>query len=142
MKVELDLSNYATKADFKNVTGVNTSNFAVSLIQLLYNQKMIKSETTPVVLSRKSEVVKNEVVKKTAYDELVNKGNSIQTIDTINLNKKADYNTKIAAIEKKILNYDHSKCISTQELNKLSANNFLARLAQAKVPTKADVAVL
>ena len=103
---------------------------------------MIKSETTPVVLSRKSEVVKNEVVKKTAYDELVNKGNSIQTIDTINLNKKADYNTKIAAIEKKILNYDHSKCISTQELNKLSADNFLARLAQAKVPTKANVAVL
>ena len=35
MKVELDLSNYATKADFKNVTGVNTTNFAVSLIQLL-----------------------------------------------------------------------------------------------------------
>ena len=32
MKFELDLPNYATKADFKNVTGVNTSNFAVSLI--------------------------------------------------------------------------------------------------------------
>ena len=28
VKVELDLSNYATKADFKNVTGVDTSKFA------------------------------------------------------------------------------------------------------------------
>ena len=28
MKVELDLSNYATKADLKNATGVDTSNFA------------------------------------------------------------------------------------------------------------------
>ena len=28
MKVELDLSNYATKADFKNATGVATSDFA------------------------------------------------------------------------------------------------------------------
>ena len=28
MKVELDLSNYATKADLKNTTGVETSRFA------------------------------------------------------------------------------------------------------------------
>ena len=28
VKVELDLSNYATKADFKNVTGVDRSDFA------------------------------------------------------------------------------------------------------------------
>ena len=28
LKVELDLSNYATKADLKNATGVNTSKFA------------------------------------------------------------------------------------------------------------------
>ena len=27
MKVELDLSNYATKADIKNPAGVNTSDF-------------------------------------------------------------------------------------------------------------------
>ena len=27
MKVELDLSNYSTKADLKNATGVNTSHF-------------------------------------------------------------------------------------------------------------------
>ena len=28
VKVELDLSNYATKTDFKNATGVDTSSFA------------------------------------------------------------------------------------------------------------------
>ena len=28
MTVELDLSNYATKTDFKNATGVDTSKFA------------------------------------------------------------------------------------------------------------------
>ena len=28
MKVELDLSNYATKADLKNATGVDASDFA------------------------------------------------------------------------------------------------------------------
>ena len=28
MKVKLDLSNYSTKVDLKNVTGVNTSKFA------------------------------------------------------------------------------------------------------------------
>ena len=32
VKVELDLSNYATKADLKNITGVDTSKLAKSLI--------------------------------------------------------------------------------------------------------------
>ena len=32
VKVELDFSNYATKADFKNVTGVYTSPFAKKVI--------------------------------------------------------------------------------------------------------------
>ena len=34
-------------------------------------------ETTPVNWSKLSDVVKNEVVKKTAYDELVKKVNAI-----------------------------------------------------------------
>ena len=32
VKVELDLLNYATKADLENVTGVDTSEFAKKLI--------------------------------------------------------------------------------------------------------------
>ena len=35
VKVELDLSNYATKANLKNAAGVNTSSFAKILIQLI-----------------------------------------------------------------------------------------------------------
>ena len=39
VKVELDLSNYATKADLKNATGVDTSKFVekVDLANLKYN---------------------------------------------------------------------------------------------------------
>ena len=32
IKVEIDLSNYATKADIKNITHVDTSNFALKKI--------------------------------------------------------------------------------------------------------------
>ena len=34
-KVELDFSNYATKTDLKNATGVDTLEFAKKLIQLI-----------------------------------------------------------------------------------------------------------
>ena len=37
VKLELDLSNYATKADLKNATGVNTSDFDKKLIRLIQN---------------------------------------------------------------------------------------------------------
>ena len=55
--------------------------------------------------------------------KLVKKVNAIQVTDTRNLVKKADYDTKIEKIEKKIL--DHSKYIMTQELNKWTAENLL-----------------
>ena len=46
------------------------------------------------------------------------KVNAIQTTDTSDLVKKADYNTKIGEIEKKILDHDHSnKYIPTKEFN-------------------------
>ena len=32
MKVELDLRNYATKADLKNATGVDASDFAKKIV--------------------------------------------------------------------------------------------------------------
>ena len=47
-----------------------------------------KLETTPVDLSKLSNEVKNDVVKKTVYDELVKKINAVQTTDTSNLVKK------------------------------------------------------
>ena len=44
-----------------------------------------KLEAIPVDLSKLSNVVKNDVVKKTEYDELVKKVNAISTIDTSDL---------------------------------------------------------
>ena len=67
MKVEFDLSNYMTKADFKNATAVDTSNFAKksdlgSLKSEIDELDIGQLETTPVDLSKSSNVVKNEVV--------------------------------------------------------------------------------
>ena len=94
VKVELDLPNYATKADFKNGTSVGTSDLAnlksdVDKLDIdklknvpsgLSNLKskgdkldIGKLETTSVDLSKLRDVVKNEVVKKTEYNELVKK---------------------------------------------------------------------
>ena len=49
-------------------------------------------------LSKLSDVVKNDVVKKTNYNKLVTK---VDNIDTSGLVKKTDYNTKITEIEGK-----------------------------------------
>ena len=141
-EIELDLSNYAAKSDLKNATSVDTSKFAekVDLATLISEiDKSDKLETTSVDLSKLSDVVKNEVVKKAVYDELVQKVNAIQPADTGNLVKKGNYNTKSSEIEKKILHYNHDEYITTQELNKLTVENFSARLAQAKLATKADI---
>ena len=43
--------------------------------------------------------------------------------------KKTDYNTKINEIEKKITDHDHDKYINTPEFYKLTAGDFVARLA-------------
>ena len=78
IKVELDLSNYATKTDLKNVTHVDVSSFAIK-----QNLSALKSEVdkldidklvpVPNDLAKSSNVVKNDVVKKTEYDKLVGK---------------------------------------------------------------------
>ena len=52
--------------------------------------------------------------------------------------EKANYDTKIEVIEKKIL--DHGKYINTQTFNKLTAEDFAARLSHAKLATKNDIA--
>ena len=68
----MDLSNYATKSDFKNAAGVHTANFAkkvdlaglISEIPKLYIDEL---KTTPIDLSNLSNVGKHEIVKKTVY---------------------------------------------------------------------------
>ena len=69
INVKVDLSNYATKTDVKNITHVDTSSFALKT-----NFDNLKTEVdkldidklvpVPVDLSKLSNVVNNEVVKK------------------------------------------------------------------------------
>ena len=84
INVKFNLSNYATKIDLKNIAHVNTSKFALTT-----NLASIKTEIdkldidklvpVPVDLSKLSNVVKTEVVKKTVCDKLVAKVNNIDT---------------------------------------------------------------
>ena len=71
INVKVDLSNNATKTDLKNVTHVNTSSFALktNLVNLKTEVDELhidKLALVPVDLSKLSDVVKNDVVKKTA----------------------------------------------------------------------------
>ena len=58
-----------------------------------------KLATVPIDLSKLSNAIKNDVVKKTDYNKLVTK---VDNIDTSGLVKETDYNSKITEIEDKI----------------------------------------
>ena len=86
----VDLSNYATKDDIKNITHVDTLSFVLktNLANLKTEVDKLdidKLATVPVDLSKLSNVVKNDVVKKTVYDKLVAK---VDNIDTSGLVKR------------------------------------------------------
>ena len=52
--------------------------------------------------------------------------------------KKTDHNTKVTEIENKLNNHNRDKYIDTQEFNKLTADVFDARIAEASLITKTD----
>ena len=95
IKVEINLSNYATKADIKNISHVDTSSFALKT-----NVANLKTEVDkldidklkPVAtgLSKLSNAVKNDVVKKADYNKLVTK---VDNIDTSRFVLKTKYDT-------------------------------------------------
>ena len=123
INVKVDLSNYATKTDIKNISQVDTSGFTLKsnlagLKTEIDKLDIDKLVLVPFDLSKLSNVVKNGVVKKTIYDKLVAKVNSIDTSafvlktkydtdktelkkkipDTSGLVKKTDYNARIIEI--------------------------------------------
>ena len=83
INVKVDQSNYATKSDLKDGTGIDTSNYV-----LKSNLSSLKTEVDkldidklvhiPIDLSKLSDVAKN-VVKKAVYDKLFSKVNNIDT---------------------------------------------------------------
>ena len=57
------------------------------------------------------------------------------------ISQKTDFITKITGIENKIAtDYDHDNYITTQEIKKLTLENFTARLKQANLTCKNDIA--
>ena len=105
INVKIHLSNYTTKTDLKNVTHDDTSNFA-----LKPNWACLKTEVdkldidklapVPFDLSKLSDVVKTDVVKKTVYDKLTAKVNNIDTSDFV---LKTKYQRGKTELEKKSL---------------------------------------
>ena len=101
IKVELDLSNYATKDDVKNITHVDVSSYATktNLAALKTEVDKIdtdKLKTVPDDLAKLSNVVKNEVAKKTDFsaDDYVKKTKFSGDINYLD--------DKIDKVEKKI----------------------------------------
>ena len=111
IKVELDLSNYATKDDVKNITHVDVSSFAckTNLAALKTEVDKIdtdKLKTTPVDLAKLTNAIENDVVKKTGY------------------------NTKVTSIEAQIAGLTKNTVDNLADINKLKAidtNSFVTR---------------
>ena len=127
IKVKVDISNYATKADIKNISQVDTSSFALktnlaNLKTEVDKLNIVKLVPVPDDLRKLSNVVTNYVIKKTDYNakitEIQNKIPCIRNLatktalttvenkipDTSNFVKKTNYNAKITEIEGKIAN--------------------------------------
>ena len=104
IKVELDLSNYATKKDIKDITQVDTSSYSLKT-----NLAAIKTEvdkidtgklkTVPDDLAKLSNVVENDVVKKTTYNTLKNR---VDAIDTSKFVLRTKFTTDTNALDDKI----------------------------------------
>ena len=128
VKVELDLSNYATKAELKNTTGVDTSKFAKkfdlaslqSEVDRLDIDKLVKVPTrlssskskagkldvdklvpVPVNLSKLNGAAKNFVVKKDAYNAKIKNISDIIP-DIVNLATNTSLNAKINEVKNEI----------------------------------------
>ena len=101
-KVELDLSNFATKNYLKNTTHVDVSSFAskTNLAALKPEVDKIdvdKLKTTPVDLAKLTNSVENDLVKKT------------------------DYNTKVTSIETQIAGLTKNTVDNLADITKLKA---------------------
>ena len=125
IKVKLDLTNYATKDDIKNITHVDVSSFSseTKLTALKTEVDKIdvdKLKTTPTDLAKLSNVVKNDVVKKTDYNAKVtsiegqiaaviknttdnlNDITKLKAVDTSNFVLKTKFSADINTLDDKI----------------------------------------
>ena len=104
--INVYLSNYVTKTDLKNLKNVDTSSFALKIYLANLKTEVDKLDIdklapVPVDLSKLSDVVKNDVLRKTVGDKLVAKVNNIDTSDFA---LKSTYNNDKTELENKIPN--------------------------------------
>ena len=113
INVNVDLFNYATKTDLKSVPHVDVSSFALksnfaSLETEVDKLNIDKLVPIPVDLSKLTDVVKNDVVKKTEYNKLVTKVDNIDTTNFVSRTKYekdgSGFEDKISKVGKKIPN--------------------------------------
>ena len=129
ISIKVDLANYATKIDIKNILHIHTSSFALKSNLACLKTEVDKLDIDKLVpisvdLGKLSDLIKNDAVKKAVYDKLVEKVNNIDTSrfvlkikndldkvelenkipDTIEVVKKLDYNSKSTEITYKIPN--------------------------------------
>ena len=122
IKVELDLTNYATKTDLNNITHVDTSSFA--------------SKTNLAAL--KTEVDKIDIHKlKAAPTDLAKLTNAVEN----DLVKKTVYNTKVTSIEGQIAGLTKNTIDNLADITKLKAidtNSFLLKTKLASDVTSLE----
>ena len=111
VKVELDLTNYATKTDLKNIAHVGVSSFA--------------SKTNLAALKTKVDKIDTDKLK-TAPTDLAQLTNAIEN-DVV---KKIDYNIKVTSIETQIAGLTKNTADNLADITKLKAidtNSFVTR---------------
>ena len=121
IKVELDLTNYATKTDLNNITHVDTSSFAskTNLAALKTEIDKIdvnKLKTAPVHLAKLTTAVENDLVKKTVY------------------------NTKVTSIETQIAGLTKNTVDNLVDITKLEAIDTNSSVLKTKIAS--DVTTL
>ena len=102
INVKFDLSNYGIKTDLKIVTHVDNFALKTNLASLKTEVDKLDVDQlapVPVDLSKLSDVVKNDVVKKAVYDKLAAKLNNIVTSDFV---LKTKYQTEKTELDKTI----------------------------------------
>ena len=106
INVKVDLSNYATKGDLKNATGIDASNLALksNLASLKAEVDKIDVDKLKYVPVDLSKLNNDDVVKKTVNDKLVAK---VKNTDTSGFVLKTKYNTDKSDLGKKIPDVSH-----------------------------------
>ena len=86
INVKVDLSNYATKSDLKNISHIDTSSFALNSNLVCLKTEVDKLDIDKLTavsndLAKLSNVIKKDVVEKTEYNKLITKVDNIDSLD-------------------------------------------------------------